>query len=173
METIKRFFRERIDSLRMCFTYLGELGEVQKTLIRQWTVSINTGTLLVPVWTEVAGIDNVAPTRSKANADTGDFSSGGWDEHLPAGRGRSLTCSGHYKEDPATGARDAGQAACEALADEIGPDGVGQFRFESPGGNGFTCKASADITGPGGGKNDAASWGVVVDMTGPPTALVP
>lgn len=173
MEAIKRFFRDRIDALRMCFTYLGELGAVQKVLMRQWTVSINTGSVAVPVWTEIGGIDNVAPSRTKSNADTGDFSSEGWEEHLPAGRGRSLTASGHYKEDPATGARDAGQAACEALAEQIGTDGIGQFRFESPGGNGFTCNASADITGPGGGKNDPSSWGVVIDLTGPPTALVP
>lgn len=173
MDRIVKFFRDRWDALRMSFAFLGELGAVGKVLMRQWTVSINTGTVLVPVWTEVAGIDNVSPSRSKSNADTGDFASDGWDEHLPAGRGRSLTASGHYKEDPDTGARDAGQAACEALADEIGTDGIGQFRFESPGGNGFTCNASADITGPGGGKNDPSSWGVVVDITGKPTPLVP
>ena len=155
------------------FALVDQAGAIQKTLIRQWTISINTGTVATPVWTEVGGIDNVAPTRSKQNADTGDFNSGGWDEHLPAGRGRSMTVSGHYLEDPDTGARDPGQAAVETQGNLIGTTGIDQYRFESAGGNGFDVNASVDVQDPGGSKNDAASWGFVLDVTGAPTALVP
>lgn len=171
MKRIAQWFSRRWSLLRMNLVFLGELGAVDKVLIRQWTVSINTGTTALPVWVEVGGVDNVSPSRSKNNADTGDFASAGWERHLPASRGRSLTVSGHYMEDVANGDRDPGQEAVETLGVAIGVAGIGEFKFESPGGNGFRLKGSVDITGPGGGKNDVASWGFVLDVDGQPTAL--
>lgn len=146
---------------------------IDKVLIREWTISVNTGSEAVPVWTEIGGIDNVAPSSNKNNADTGDFSSGGWDRHLPASRSRGFTASGHYMEDVANGDRDPGQEAVEVASNLIGTSAMKGFQFESPGGNGFTVRGSVDVTPPGGGKNDPASWGFSLDVDGPPVALVP
>jgi len=88
---------------------------VQKILARQWTKKIRTSTG-PDVFTDILGINSFTVATSKQDADTTDFDSNGWQEHLPATRGVTISLDGYRMEDPSNGDRDAGQAAVEALA---------------------------------------------------------
>jgi hypothetical protein len=122
---------------------------------------------IVSTWTAVGGITDMTPSPSDVNADTGDYDSEGLAEHMVMERGRAFTLSGWRLEDVATGERDPGQAAIEALSEEIGPEANGHFRITSPGGLVDTFLASvSDVTAFGGGKNDPAAWGATLTVSG-------
>lgn len=69
---------------------------LQKVLARDWKFEINKG----GGWIEIKGVTSFAWGGSKTAGDTTDFNSGGWEQHLVARRGRSLTLEGHYLEVP-------------------------------------------------------------------------
>lgn len=180
MNRVKKFFGRVADAVWFYKMRLrlrlqpNEIGAVGKILARGWTVEIRTGgTDETPTFTEVGGVNSVSAGRSKTNADTSDFASGGWDEHLPASRSRNLTVGAHFLEDVDTGDRDAGQVAVEDLADLVDVEGIGQLRFTSRGGNGFTANGSFDVSAIGGDRNAATSWGFTFDVSGAPTPLEP
>jgi len=142
-----------------------------KVLARGWVLSINTGTYAVPVWTEVKGINTLTFSNSKNDADTTDFNSDGDMEHMVASRSREIAVEGFYLEDISTGDRDAGQEACETLAELTGNTSLGDFKLVSPAANGKRFYASANIGDVGGGNDDPTSWGVTLTISGKPTVI--
>lgn len=143
-----------------------------KILARDWVFEFNTGTDAVPTWVEIKGINSFSVDNSKNDADTTDFDSGGWAEHLVASRGMVVTLEGFRLEDSSDGTRDPGQEAVEGLADNIGPSSVGSFRiYYDLSNKGKSFKATANVTGPGGGNDDAAAWAVELTVTGAPTDI--
>lgn len=140
-----------------------------KILAREFIFEIETA--VADTWVEIGGINSFSPDRSKDDADTTDFNSGGWAQHLPAQRGLSVTLDGFFLEDDA-GVRDAGQARVEEVAQIVGHTGLVGFRITSPataGNNQISGEASFNYGGPGGGNNDAASWSAEAVFNGEPT----
>jgi hypothetical protein len=139
---------------------------VEKVSARDWVVEINTGTVAVPAWTQIGGINNFVIGRNDEETDTTDFDSGGMEEHHVMQRGKTLGLEGFFKEDPANGDRDAGQEAVEAHAELVGAASLKQYRFTSPGGTGKVAMFSAKIGSVGGGNNDKTSWAVELKRSG-------
>lgn len=145
----------------------------EPTLAREYTLEINTGTVAVPAWTPIAGITGISPAQSTQRTDDTDFDGDGWESSTVVMRGRSLSVSLNYKEDPADGTEDPGQAALIALGDASGPAGKKQFRYFSAGDNGYTFRASAEVTWPGGDKVANANFTADLTLDGAPAAYVP
>lgn len=142
-------------------------------LAREYTLEINTGDDTTPAWTDIAGITGITPAQSAQRTDDSDFDTDGWEAHTVAMRGRSLSVSMNYKEDPTDGTEDPGQAALIALGDASGVSGKKSFRYYSPGDNGYTFTASADVSWPGGDKVANANFTVDLTLSGAPEAYVP
>ena len=137
---------------------------VKKVLARNWEVRV--GSTDGSGGTEIKGINSIGFTFDKEDAETTDFDSEGWAEHIPAERGRSLTLEGFFLEDPANGTRDSGQDEVEDLADEVGHDGIEEFTLKSPGGTEKYFDASVNIQDIGGANNEPTSWGAELTVTG-------
>ncbi len=138
---------------------------VTKFLARDLTIEIATGGSgggYVPI----KGLNTLTHSPSTTDAETTDFDSDGRSEHMKAERGDSWTLAGFTLEDVLTGSRDPGQAAVEALAQEVGLDSLAPFRITSPGGNTIDFSASAEVTLAGGGNNDPAAWQAVIRVSG-------
>jgi len=136
---------------------------VQKVLARDWKVEVKDDS---STWQEVGGVVTLGFGGSKTAADTTDFDSDGWEEHLVSRRGRSLTLEGHYLEDPDTGDRDPGQEAIDDLANAMGAEAVGDFKLTSPGGKVMTFSGSVEPADVGGGDADVTSWGATITVDG-------
>jgi hypothetical protein len=119
-------------------------------------------------FTPILGLNSLTHAASTNRADAGGFDSVGRAKHLVTERGDTWTLAGHALEDVATGARDPGQAAVEALAKLTGPSALKNFKMTSPGGNAIVFSASAENSLPGGGHNDIASWGTTLEVDGSP-----
>lgn len=137
-------------------------------------ISTGAGTDTIPgtaddTWTQIKGLNSRTHADASVDADTTGDDSEGASEHMVAERGETWTLAGHKLIDTATGDLDPGQSAVEDLAGEVGPDSLGFFKVEYPGGNIEIFKASAKITKPGGGHNDPASWQAVLRVSGVPT----
>lgn len=140
-----------------------------KILARHLSPAINTGTSSVPVWTPIGGLNSLTFDSEKTDTDDTDFDSDGWAEHKVAQRANSISLEGFYKEDPATGDRDAGQEALLALADAIGYDSLKPFRVTTPGGNVTIYQVSAKVDAPaGGGLNDNSGFNAELTVSGKP-----
>lgn len=139
-----------------------------EVLARGFVFELNTGTVAVPVWTAVGGINSWSHSPVANDADTTTFDDDGRMSHMKASRGDSFTLNGLYQEDPDDGTRDAGQEAVEAWADEIGPASRKQFRISSPSTvpTVKTFMATATVTAGGGGNDDPTTWSVVVTVDG-------
>lgn len=140
-------------------------------LARTYDLSINTGTDGAPVWTPITGIQGVTPGQTSQRTDDTDFDTDGWEAHTVVMRGRSLSVSMLYREDPSTGARDAGQAALITAADATGASARKGFKYVSPAGKGWTFKASVDLQWPGGDKVANAQVTADLTLTGAPTVV--
>jgi hypothetical protein len=141
---------------------------VTKFLARDLTIEIapsGSGGEYIPI----KGLNTLTHSPTSTDAETTDFDSNGRSEHMKAERGDSWTLAGFALEDVLTGTRDPGQAAVEALAQEVGLDSLGAFRITSPGGNAIDFQASAEVTLAGGGNNDPAAWQAVIRVSGPVT----
>lgn len=137
-----------------------------EVLARGFDFELNTGTVAVPVWVAVGGINTWSHSPQAADADTTTFDDAGRDSHMKASRGDQFTLNGLYQEDEADGTRDAGQEAVEAWGAEVGPASRKQFRITSPGGTTKTFIATATVTVGGGGNNDATSWSAAIKVDG-------
>lgn len=140
-------------------------------LARGWAFEINTGTEALPTWTEIGGLTSWSDGGDDATeTDTTDFQSDGWTEHLVAGRSAgTISFEGHYEVDPATDARDAGQAAVEAAAELIDYDSIKGFRMFHVGtGKGLAGVATFRRGSKGGGNNDKTTWGASARWNGKP-----
>jgi hypothetical protein len=137
---------------------------VTKVLARGWKFEVyDTDTLL---YVEVTGINTFTFTRGKNDADTTDFDSEGYEEHMAASRNFEITGEGFYKEDLSTGDRDLGQEIMEDYAELVGEDSLRQFRMTSPGGTEKEFNASVNIGDVGGGNDDPTSWGFTLTVSG-------
>lgn len=83
-----------------------------------------------------------------------------------------MTLDGLRLEDTADGSRDPGQEAVEDLADLVGPAGLAQFRwYQETSLKGKSFMGSVNVTGPGGGNDDAASWSAEITVSGAVTPI--
>ena len=135
-----------------------------KVLARGWSLDVR----IEAVWTKVKGISSFAFGSTKIDAETKDFDSEGWDEHIVAGRGRTLNFEGRFLEDPETGDRDPGQEFLEDASDLIGYESLIWFKLTSPGGKIRYFHASVNLQDIGGGNDDPTSWGAELLLSGPP-----
>src|SRR5690606_15606183 len=94
-----------------------------KVLARDWKVEIESGNNFIAV----NGVNSFTIEFSKTDANTTSFDTAGWDEHIVASRGATITVEGFYLEDPSTGDRDPGQAAVESLAEKVGHESIGRL----------------------------------------------
>ena len=142
-----------------------------KVLARNWLIEINNGTDVVPEWVRIGGITSFTLSNDKEDTDTTDFDSGGYGDHIVAGRSFEISFEGFFLEDPTDATRDPGQQAVENLADKIGYESLGQFRMTSPSGLAKVYRGSVGVGDVGGGVTDATSWGATVTVAGRPTEL--
>ncbi len=138
---------------------------VTEVLARDYTFELNTGTEAVPTWVEIKGINTWSNSAQAGEADTTTFDDDGIQTHLKASRGHEFTLSGKVQENEDDGARDPGQEAAEAWAQEIGQPSRKQFRITSPGGTTKTFLATATCNFGGGGNDDASNWELAVKAT--------
>lgn len=137
-----------------------------KILARDFDFHLNTGTVSVPVWTEINGVQSWSHSPTGNDANTTTFDEDGRLSHLKASRGDAFTLDGLYITDVDTGTRDAGQAAVSVWADAIGPDSLKQFRITNPDGNTLTFMASATTTQGSGGTDDPAAFSIAITASG-------
>jgi hypothetical protein len=135
-------------------------------LARGFEFHLNTGTIGSPVWTQITNANTWSHSPEANDADTTSFDDEGRMSHFKASRGDEFTVSCLAQEDPDNGDKDAGQAACEAWAREIGPASVKQFRITSPASNTLTFLATATVTVGGGGNDDPSTWELSLKVTG-------
>ena len=147
---------------------------VVKVLARDWDFEINNGTEAVPVWVDIrCGLNTLTFSSAKNDADTTDFCSEGWQEHIVASRNNSVSASGFYLEDPDDGTRNAGQELVETASRLFGYDALKQFRLTSPGGTIKIFSGSVALGDIGGGNDDPTSWGFTVTVSGSTTITPP
>lgn len=142
---------------------------VTKVNARDWTVEINTGTEGVPTWVQIGGLTSFTVENSEAETDDTTFDSAGIEEQVVMQRGKQLSIEGKFLEDEADGSRNAGQAAVEAAADDVGEASKKQYRFTSPGGTIETAKFTTRLGSIGGGNNDRTSWAATLKRSGAST----
>jgi hypothetical protein len=130
-----------------------------KVLSRDFKISVNTGTEAVPAWTQIMGLgdDGITISPSSSDVDFGDANDAGWEKPVIIKRGYTVALKGDRLE-AADGTRDPGQAAVEAVQEEMGLDGLLQYKIASPATTPETLifKASVEATPFGG--SDKSSW---------------
>lgn len=138
------------------------------------TTALTAGSIReVGGYTEIEALTEVSHSPSTERADTSSFDEAGRASHLVASRGDSFELTGHKKIDLVTGAGSPGQEAVEASALRIGPDAEESYRYSVRGsGVGIVFVATVELTRPGGGTNDVASWGAALEVTGAVTPVV-
>ncbi len=143
----------------------------EEILSRDYVISINTGTIAVPVWTVIGGLDDDGITYSPSNttADARVAADGGWAKPAIIGRGAEYKLKGKRYEDPDDGTRDAGQSAVETYGRGMNASARAQFKLESPATTPetLTFMASVDCTPMGGG--EFATWEATLMVYGEPT----
>jgi predicted secreted protein len=137
---------------------------VRKILARELTLEVEDST--PGSWLTIGGLRTLTLDNGKTDADTTDFDSGGWAEHMVAERSGTITLAGLYLEDADSGARDAGQERCEELALLVGAASLGSFQVTTPGGTVKSFTASVNVSGPSGGHNDPAAWSATLTLSG-------
>ncbi len=140
-----------------------------KVLSRDFDIEVDTSDTSTPQWTQINGLDEGGITieASAREVDFMDADDGGFAKPVPIGWSYTVTLNGSRIEDADTGDRDAGQAALEAVMDEIGPDALLSFRITSPAASGaetLTFKAWPIVT-PFGGE-DKSTWGAELKVYG-------
>lgn len=123
-------------------------------------------------YVEIGGVTNFSPSTEKNDADTTDFDSEGWLEHIVASRGLSFEIEGYHIEDEEDGSRDGGQEALENYATEVGSEAMTYFHIITPGENDIYMEVSVEapphgISG-GGGNDDPAAWSATLTVSGKP-----
>lgn len=122
------------------------------------------------VWTEVKGLTTITHSPGTERADTTGNDDEGHASHILAQRSETWELAGHALLDVAEvgEGKDPGQLAVEVLGRAIGAAAEGRFRVTDPAGNMREFSGTVENTLPGGGTNDAASWGASIEVTGAP-----
>jgi hypothetical protein len=127
-------------------------------LARDLKWEINTGTEAAPNWVSIGGLDGSAwPNPDVDSIDTDDSDSNGIASSVPVRIKRKVTLNGNTLEDESSGARDAGQEACEA-ATTVGYAAIKQFRYTTAGGLETIRKGWCRAGSTDGGKDDKLGW---------------
>jgi len=142
---------------------------------RDWLFEVSTDpTAGTPVWAEVGGVTSFTLSNSEGeeSTDTTTFGSNGNAESQAMQRGASVALEG-FVERSALGVPDAGQAACDELAGEVGEASLGGLRFRHTDDEDWTVwTAWASKGDNGGGNNDKTSWGATFTRSGAATTAV-
>lgn len=120
-----------------------------------------------PTWAEVGGVTSFTLSNSEGeeSTDTTTFQSAGFAESQAMQRGASLSLEGFVERTG--GADDAGQAAVDALAGEVGEDSLGGVRFRHVDDTDWTVWSAWVSKGDnGGGNNDKTRWGATFTRSG-------
>lgn len=145
---------------------------VTKVLARGFDFEVDDG-LETSSFLAIGGINTFSVSPSKNDAETTDFDSEGWAEHLVASRGLEIELEGYYMEDEEDGTRDEGQERIEEVAELIGAESIVPFRMTTPGGTTIAMNVSVNAspfgTSTGGGNDDPAGWSATLVVSGKPT----
>jgi hypothetical protein len=123
-----------------------------------------------PVWAEVGGLESFSLSNSEGeeSADTTTFASNGNAESQAMQRGASLSLEGKVVRNAAT--PDAGQAAADSLAEKVGEESLGGFRFRHTDDTDWTVWTAWVSKGDNaGGTNDKTSWSATFTRSGAAT----
>lgn len=136
------------------------MAESPKIPLRGWEVWVNTGTVSVPVWTQVKGIRSPALTfdftmQDSSTYDGGDAGSDGSTQYKWRLNIQGLEIfTGEYVRDP-------GQVFMKSKGRLIGPESEVQLRFyRSDPDEGFTGTAEVKWQGTGGEKTQFTPFNV-------------
>lgn len=123
----------------------------------------------VPVWAQIKGRESFSISNSEGeeSADTTTAESGGHAESQAMQRGASLTLDGKLTRGPDGLTPDAGQAAADALAGQVGEASLGGLRFRHQDDTEWTVWTAWVSKGDtGGGTNDKTSWSATFTRSG-------
>lgn len=139
---------------------------------RDFTWSINTGTVASPTWVAIEAQDTWDHKPSSSDADTTVFDDDGRESHMKIARGDEFTLKGKYREDPDDdGALPPSHEAMEAHGAGIGIASRKQWKYVTPGGVTKKFLATAQYTCTGGGNNDIAKWECALKVSGSITTV--
>jgi len=149
-----------------------------KILAQDESFYVNTGTVAVPVWTEIKGVQSYSFESTKTMADTTTYDSAGVKEHIPNEVSYKLTLDMLYDTELATpegapttgGVRDEGQLKLETLGNAVGSAGIGQFKIDN--GQLVELTFSGSVAYSEGGRNESTSFKATVNVTGAVTREV-
>src|SRR5665647_2910971 len=101
-------------------------GTPDKVLSRDFTIDVNTGTIVAPIWTPIGGLDEdgISFSTSSREVDFMDADDGGLAKPVVIGHGYTCSLKGARMEAADDGTRDPGQAAVEAMQDLTGLAGM-------------------------------------------------
>lgn len=141
---------------------------------RDYLFEVSTDpTATTPVWAQVGGLSSfsLSPSANGAQVDTTDFDSDGNYEGQAMQRGATLQLQGQRKYTGTPATLDAGQAACDALAQEVGESSLGGVRFRHTEETSWEVwTAYAESGDKGGGNNDKTSFAVTFTRSGAKTS---
>lgn len=121
-------------------------------------------------WVAIGGINTFSKSHAEEVTDTTTYASQGQAESQKMQIGKSLTLEGFRLKDPDTGALDPGQSLVEELAERLGQNSLGGFRFAAPGDTTWEkWTAHVNLGDQGGGNNDKTGWSAVFTRSGAST----
>lgn len=123
------------------------------------------------IYQKIHGVTTFGIEPDMEQADTTDFDSSGFSEHLPSSRSSSISLEGQYKEDDTDGTQDPGQKILDDLAEKVGTAAITRFRIKSPGGTVKEYNVSVTPGTTGGGVSDPTSWGATLNVSGKPSTV--
>lgn len=121
----------------------------------------------VPVWAQIGAVNSWSLSNSEGeeSVDTTDFASGGVAESQAMQRGAAISLEGNVKREGVN--PDAGQAAVDTLAELVGEESLGGFRFRHTEDTDWTVWTAWVSKGDnGGGNNDKTSWSATFTRSG-------
>lgn len=129
------------------------MAEDQKISLDGWLLEVNTGTVDVPVWTQVKGLRTMRLVVDPTTQDATTYDSEGWGSDYTTLRKWRIEVEGFevFTGTSAAAVRNPGQVALKARGKLIGSDAEIGIRFsrEDPD-EGYEGTAAVDWAGTGG-----------------------
>lgn len=136
------------------------------TLARDWRLDVNTGTVAVPVWTQVRGVSAFTPTITPTTQDDSDYDSGGWGSTTKTMLAWSISATLLRKVSVVDGARDPGQEALREASDQFSDAGIVHVRWYEREVGGEAYSGSAQVNWEPQGGDTTALKSVNVTLLG-------
>ncbi|TDD88353.1 phage tail tube protein [Actinomadura rubrisoli] len=113
------------------FTYEALTGDetLVSTLARKWRLDVNTGTVGVPVWTQVRAMGELKPQVEPNMEDDSDYDSDGWESETKTALKWTLEAKLLRKVGVTSGNYDPGQEKIRLASDQFGSAGTVQVRW--------------------------------------------